>query len=157
MPLVFKCILEHQPVKSHASFVITKGTFKHAKIHCLMWIQPHIPLPNTRLLFMKIGQVLFLVVSLLGAPLCLQVTDVIDVLQDGQEKKWRIQAVSVSNGSFQSRKPLPSEWRGIRDKELDKVSGIDGCVFVHASGFIGGHSNYDGVLKMAQKALVLDQ
>lgn len=51
---------------------------------------------------------------------------------------WRVQAVSVSNDSFESRKALPEAWRGLRDEELSKVSGIEGCIFVHASGFIGG-------------------
>ncbi len=29
-------------------------------------------------------------------------------------------------------------WRGVRDEALDKLTGIDGCIFVHAAGFIGG-------------------
>jgi hypothetical protein len=37
-----------------------------------------------------------------------------------------------------------TDWRGIRDTELSKVSGIPGCIFVHASGFIGGNSSYEG-------------
>lgn len=52
--------------------------------------------------------------------------------------QWRIQAVPVSPESFESRKALPDAWRGLRDDELSKVSGVGGCVFVHASGFIGG-------------------
>ena len=59
----------------------------------------------------------------------------------------------VSSDSFENRKALPAEWRGLRDDELSKVSGIDGCVFVHASGFIGGNKSYEGALQMAQKAL----
>jgi uncharacterized UPF0160 family protein len=51
---------------------------------------------------------------------------------------WRIQAVPVSPESFDSRKALPEKWRGVRDDELSKISGVDGCIFVHASGFIGG-------------------
>lgn len=51
---------------------------------------------------------------------------------------WRIQAVPVSPQSFESRKALPEQWRGVRDEELSKLSGVDGCIFVHASGFIGG-------------------
>ncbi len=51
---------------------------------------------------------------------------------------WRVQAVPVSPESFESRKALPEVWRGIRDDELSKLSGIEGCIFVHASGFIGG-------------------
>eukprot|EP00170_Pyropia_yezoensis_P003127 contig_13170_g3134 len=68
---------------------------------------------------------------------------------------WRIQAVPPTPDSFDSRKKLPEAWRGVRDAELDKVSGVDGCIFVHASGFIGGNKTFEGVMAMAQKALVL--
>ena len=37
-----------------------------------------------------------------------------------------------------------------------QVSGIPGCVFVHASGFIGGNATLEGALEMARKALTLD-
>ncbi|KAI9734952.1 MAG: hypothetical protein M1834_002032 [Cirrosporium novae-zelandiae] len=67
--------------------------------------------------------------------------------------KWRIQAVSVTKDSFQSRKPLPEKWRGVRDEDLDKVTGIEGCVFVHASGFIGGNKTFEGVKTMALQAV----
>ncbi|KAH9982497.1 GAMM1 protein [Lactifluus volemus] len=53
---------------------------------------------------------------------------------------WRVQAVPVSPESFESRKALPEPWRG-------------GCIFVHASGFIGGNRTKDGALEMAKKAL----
>lgn len=43
----------------------------------------------------------------------------------------------------------------MRDDELTQLSGIPGCVFVHASGFIGGNKTYDGALEMAQKSLQL--
>ncbi|KAH8102640.1 GAMM1 protein [Cristinia sonorae] len=68
---------------------------------------------------------------------------------------WRVQAVPVSSESFESRKALPEAWRGVRDSELSKLSGIDGCIFVHASGFIGGNSTKAGALKMATTALTL--
>lgn len=55
--------------------------------------------------------------------------------------QWRVQAVPVSPESFESRKALPEAWRGLRDDELSKTSGVDGCVFIHASGFIGGACN----------------
>ena len=53
------------------------------------------------------------------------------------------------------RVPLPESWRGLRDKELDTVSGVSGCIFVHSSGFIGGNTSYEGALKMATRALQL--
>ncbi|KAH6610848.1 hypothetical protein Trco_000868 [Trichoderma cornu-damae] len=69
--------------------------------------------------------------------------------------KWRIQCVPEAQDSFTSRKPLPEAWRGLRDAELDGVSGIDGCVFVHAAGFIGGNKTFEGAKEMAIKALEL--
>lgn len=51
---------------------------------------------------------------------------------------WRIQAVPISPESFESRKALPEAWRGLRDEELSKATGIPGGIFIHASGFIGG-------------------
>lgn len=70
------------------------------------------------------------------------------------DAKWRIQTVPVTKDSFESRKALPKEWRGVRDEELDKVSGVPGCVFVHAAGFIGGNKTFEGALELAKKALV---
>ena len=77
------------------------------------------------------------------------------LLQDTRAHAWRVQAVPVEPGSFQSRKALPKAWMGYRDKELDEVSGITGCVFVHASGFIGGNKTYEGTLEMAKQGLTL--
>ncbi|KAG9248118.1 metal-dependent protein hydrolase [Calycina marina] len=71
------------------------------------------------------------------------------------DSKWRIQAVPVNKDSFESRKPLPEAWRGVRDDKLDEVTGIPGGVFVHAAGFIGGNNTFDGALSMAKKALEL--
>ena len=60
------------------------------------------------------------------------------VYPDETAGNWRVQAVPVSPESFESRKALPEAWRGLRDEELSRVSGIEGGIFVHASGFIGG-------------------
>ncbi|CAG9464474.1 unnamed protein product [Pedinophyceae sp. YPF-701] len=73
--------------------------------------------------------------------------------KDQREGKWRVQAVPLSPSSFDGRKMLPEPWRGLRDDKLDEVSGIKGCVFVHAAGFIGGHATYEGALEMAVRAL----
>ncbi|WJX43152.1 hypothetical protein P8452_30295 [Trifolium repens] len=73
--------------------------------------------------------------------------------QDERSKQWRVQAVSVSPDRFESRKALPSQWRGLRDDILSKEAGIPGCVFVHMSGFIGGNQTFEGALAMAKAAL----
>lgn len=66
---------------------------------------------------------------------------------------WRIQAVGISPESFENRKALPEPWRGVRDEDLSGVTGIEGCIFVHASGFIGGNKTKDGALEMAKRAV----
>lgn len=83
------------------------------------------------------GQVLFVLFAENGQP----------------DSKWRIRAVSVNSESFENRKGLPEAWRGVRDQELSDLSGVPGCIFVHASGFIGGNLTFDGALAMAQKAV----
>jgi uncharacterized UPF0160 family protein len=94
------------------------------------------------------------------------------VYPDETGGNWRIQAVPVSSESFESRKALPEAWRGLRDEEFSKASGIAGGIFIHASGFIGGmsplfHMNHftdffyignktkEGALKIAQAALAM--
>jgi uncharacterized UPF0160 family protein len=69
---------------------------------------------------------------------------------------FRIQAVPVEQGSFVSRKTLNKMWFGLRDEELENVSGIKGSIFVHATGFSGGNRTREGAIKMAIKSLNAD-
>ncbi|CDS10918.1 hypothetical protein LRAMOSA11404 [Lichtheimia ramosa] len=69
------------------------------------------------------------------------------------ESNWRIQCVPVRPEGFENRKSLPESWRGFRDQELSQISKIDGCIFVHAGGFIGGNKTRHGVYEMARLAL----
>ena len=72
--------------------------------------------------------------------------------------------------SFENRLSLPAQWRGVRDAELEAVSGIKGATFVHAGpsttdkkykvltscvpgGFIGGASTREGVMQMVEESL----
>ena len=66
---------------------------------------------------------------------------------------WRIQAVPQSPESFASRKPMPAAWRGVRDDTLSALTGVPGCIFVHASGFIGGAATYEAARALAVLAL----
>ncbi|KAK2703298.1 MYG1 exonuclease-like isoform X2 [Artemia franciscana] len=66
---------------------------------------------------------------------------------------WRVCGVPVAVGSFELRTPLRAEWRGIRDQELSNLLGIEGAIFVHANGFIGGHKTREGALVMAKLSL----
>lgn len=78
---------------------------------------------------------------------------IIYVLYADQAGNWRLQCVPKSSDTFENRKSIKKEWQGIRDKELSDLSGIDGCIFVHSSGFIGGNKTHNGALKMAKESL----
>lgn len=66
---------------------------------------------------------------------------------------FRVICVPNSPTSFVCRKFLHIDWRGLRDQELQEVSGVKDAVFVHASGFIGGAKSREGALKMAVDSL----
>ncbi|ORX57570.1 metal-dependent protein hydrolase [Hesseltinella vesiculosa] len=73
--------------------------------------------------------------------------------ESAPDGNWRIQCVPVRPEGFENRKSLPEQWRGYRDQELSQISGIDGCIFVHAGGFIGGNKSRHGVYEMARLAV----
>lgn len=70
-----------------------------------------------------------------------------------QDDAWRIVAVPIEPKSFILRCPLHADWRGLRDEELAKKSGIPDAKFVHATGFIGGALTRKGVIEMGSKTL----
>lgn len=77
------------------------------------------------------------------------------IFEDTSNGTWRIQSMPVSPESFELRKPLPKSWCGLRDDELSTISEVQGCIFCHSTGFIGGNQSREGVIKMAEKALEL--
>lgn len=69
------------------------------------------------------------------------------------DDSYRIMGVPLTRESFLGRKFLPESWRGLRNEELSRLTAIEGCIFVHANGFIGGNTTRNGVLQMAIKSL----
>ncbi|ODV79485.1 potassium/sodium eff [Suhomyces tanzawaensis NRRL Y-17324] len=72
------------------------------------------------------------------------------VLFKDSSSKWRVSTVSVNSTSFEFRKGLPEHLRGLRDQELSDKSGVPGCIFIHAAGFIGGAESEESVLQLAR-------
>ncbi|XP_041763666.1 MYG1 exonuclease [Anopheles merus] len=75
------------------------------------------------------------------------------VIYCNKEHDWRVICVPLQPASFVCRKFLAKPWRGVRDEELEKVSGIAGSNFCHQTGFIGGNKTREGALKMAIASL----
>lgn len=68
-------------------------------------------------------------------------------------KLWMVQAMSISASSFTCRKELQKSWHGLRDQELQQVSGVTDAEFIHANGFIGGAWSFEGALSLAIKSM----
>jgi len=75
------------------------------------------------------------------------------VLFTDSSTKWRVSTVSVTSTSFEFRLGLPKDLRGLRDQELSDKSGVEGCIFIHAAGFIGGANTQEAVFKLAKMSL----
>lgn len=65
---------------------------------------------------------------------------------------YNVYAVPLELGSFENRKTLPKEWRGLRDAELQNVTGVKTARFCHNAGFICSADSFDGALELANKA-----
>jgi len=67
--------------------------------------------------------------------------------------RWIIHTVPAELGSFQDRKPLPKQWAGLSDNELQNITGIADAMFCHNNLFIAGAASIESINKMAAIAL----
>jgi len=65
----------------------------------------------------------------------------------------RVCTVPPTLNSFAQRITLCPEWHGLREAELQKVSGIEKADFVHASGFLGGAWDFESAKKMVELSI----
>ena len=64
---------------------------------------------------------------------------------------YRIYTVPAKPFSFTHRKGL--KHGGLNENETCEKYGVDGCIFVHVSGFTGGNKTLEGALQMAIHSL----
>lgn len=65
---------------------------------------------------------------------------------------YNVYAVPIELGSFENRKSLPVEWRGLRDKDLQNVTGVNTARFCHNAGFICSADSKKDAIELAFKA-----
>lgn len=63
------------------------------------------------------------------------------------------QCVPDSLGGFGQRKPVPSEWKGLRDASLQEVTGIPTAIFCHPAGFLGSAQTLEDAIALAKLAV----
>ncbi len=66
---------------------------------------------------------------------------------------WKIEAVKKNPTTMESRKYFPEAWRGLRDEDLEKATGVSGAYFCHNSGFMMATESKEGALEIARIAL----
>lgn len=77
------------------------------------------------------------------------------VLYQREDGSWTAKAVRSNPIEFAARKPFPEAWAGLRDEELQQVSGVPDAIFCHNGRFIAVAKSHAGALMLAQKALSL--
>ncbi|MDQ3244792.1 MAG: MYG1 family protein [bacterium] len=79
------------------------------------------------------------------------------IYKSAHGESYKVEAVSQSPQTMQSRKPFPDSWRGFlnNDSKATDVIGIDGILFVHSSGFLANLNNKENAIKFAKKALIM--
>ncbi len=66
---------------------------------------------------------------------------------------WGIKAVRVDPKTFDNRKNLPASWAGLREEELQNISGVSDAVFCHKNLFMAVARTKEGAVQLAQIAL----
>lgn len=79
--------------------------------------------------------------------------DIQFVLYPSLRGGYNWECVPAEPGSFAQRKPVPPEWKGLRDEDLQKVTGIATAIFCHPAGFIGSAETLDDAISMAKIAI----
>ncbi len=69
-------------------------------------------------------------------------------------KCWKLRGIPPSSDEkMKVRQPLPEDWAGLLDEELQKVSGIPGALFCHKGRFISVWKTKDDALLALEKVL----
>lgn len=66
---------------------------------------------------------------------------------------WGVRAVREDPNSFKNRKDFPAEWAGLRDEELQKITGVKDAIFCHRALFLAMAKSKEGAIKLAELAL----
>ena len=68
---------------------------------------------------------------------------------------WGIRAVREDPKTFNNRKNFPQSWGGLRDEELQKITGVSDAVFCHRGLFLAVAKTKEGAIKLAELALLM--
>lgn len=68
-------------------------------------------------------------------------------------ENFELEAVKTNKTGFENRKNLPKEWAGLRDRDLQEITGVKDAIFCHNMRFFAVAKSLDGVKALVKKAL----
>jgi uncharacterized UPF0160 family protein len=71
-----------------------------------------------------------------------------------KDDNWRLECVRKQKYSFENRKNLPESWGGLREEELQKITGVQDAIFCHRALFLAVAKSKEGAIKLAELALL---
>lgn len=77
------------------------------------------------------------------------------VVYERSDGSWSAKAVRTNPVEFTARKAFPESWAGLKDQELQIITGVADALFCHNGRFIAVAKTRDGALTLAQKASVV--
>jgi uncharacterized UPF0160 family protein len=72
------------------------------------------------------------------------------------ENRYMVHTVPLAPESFEARKNLPKAWGGLRDEELQALTGVPDAQFCHKGLFIAAARSFEGSLRLVRLALAED-
>lgn len=79
--------------------------------------------------------------------------DILYVVFKSNRGGYNVRAVAKAVGSFDCRKPLPESWAGLRNEDLQKVTGVASATFCHNARFICVADTLEDAIKLANLAV----
>ena len=79
--------------------------------------------------------------------------DILYAIYPSNRGGYGIQAIQKVINSFENRKPFPEEWAGLKDSDLQKVTGVKSARFCHNSRFLCTTDTYEDAVLIAKKAV----
>jgi len=78
------------------------------------------------------------------------------ICPSGHSNEWKVETVSKSPSTMESRKLFPLPWRGLMegDTNLREITGISDIIFCHKSGYLAHVKTKEGAIKLAEKAIM---
>lgn len=71
----------------------------------------------------------------------------------GDNEDWSVSTLRKDKYSFGNRKDFPAPWAGLKDKELQEMTGVQDAVFCHKNLFLSVAKSKEGAIKLAQIAV----